>query len=184
MGAGGDEMARYRAVLRSAMIKQQLTAAGVSGVEQVWCHEVGGSRLLHGVSIRQRFPGHPIQAGTIAAQCGASVYASKFIVVVDEDVDVTNLDHLMWAVVTRTEPRESIHFIDGSWDSPADPRLDPARRAAKNPTHSVAVIDACRPWHWRDKFAPANSPTAETTRLARERFGWLIDGALREKAMR
>jgi len=80
--------------------------------------------------IKQRYPGHAVQAGHIAAQCGASAYASKYIVVVDDDVDVTNLDHLLWAMLTRTDPKESIQFIEGSWDSPADPRLSPEKRAA------------------------------------------------------
>src|SRR5712692_3343962 len=129
MGAGPDEMARYSAVLRSAMVKQNMTAAGVPEVQQVWCHEVGGSRMLHGISIKQKYPGHATQAGVIAAQCGAAAYASKYIVVTDEDVDVTNLDHLLWAMLTRTEPKESIQFIQNSWDSPADPRLSPEKRA-------------------------------------------------------
>jgi 4-hydroxy-3-polyprenylbenzoate decarboxylase len=102
----------------------------VPEVQQVWCHEIGGARMFHGVSIKQRYPGHAIQAGHIAAQCGASAYASKYVVVVDEDIDVTNLDNLLWAMLTRTDPKESIHFIEGSWDSPADPRLPPQRRAA------------------------------------------------------
>src|ERR1700757_3176921 len=75
MGGGPDEMARYRAVMRSATIKQNMTNAGVPGVQQVWCHEIGGARLLHGVSITQRHPRHAVQAGQIAAQCGASAYA-------------------------------------------------------------------------------------------------------------
>src|SRR5436305_9490176 len=108
MGAGPDEMARYRAVMRSAMIKQNMTNAGVPGVEQVWCHEVGAARTLHGVSIKQRYPGHAVQAAHIAAQCGGSAYASKYIVVCDEDVDVTNLEHMLWAMCTRTDPVESI----------------------------------------------------------------------------
>jgi UbiD family decarboxylase len=176
MGAGPDEMARYRAVLRSAMIKQNMANAGVPDVQQVWCHEVGGSRLLHGVSIKQRYPGHAVQAGHIAAQCGASAYASKYIIVVDEDVDVTNLESLIWAMLTRTDPKESIQFITGSWDSPADPVLSPAKRASGDMTHSVAVIDACKPFHWRDKFPPSNTPSAEVAKKARERFGWLLDG--------
>ena len=122
MGAGPDEMARYRAVLRSAMVKQNMANAGVPDVQQVWCHEIGGARMLHGISIKQQYPGHAVQAGQVAAQCGASAYASKYVVVVDEDVDVTNLDHLLWAMLTRTDPKESIQFITGSWDSPADPR--------------------------------------------------------------
>ena len=62
-----------------------------------------------------------MQAAHVAAQCGASAYASKYIIVVDDDVDVTNLDQLLWAMLTRTDPKESIQFITGSWDSSADP---------------------------------------------------------------
>jgi len=162
--------------MRSATIKQNMTNAGVPEVKQVWCHEVGGARMFHGVAIKQRYPGHAVQAGHIAAQCGASAYASKYIVVVDDDIDVTNLDQLLWAMLTRTDPKESIQFIEGSWDSPADPRLSPDKRAAGDMTHSVAIIDACRPWHWRDKFPPTNTPSAEVARKAREKFGWLLDG--------
>jgi UbiD family decarboxylase len=175
MGAGPDEMARYRAVMRSATIKQNMINAGVPGVEQVWCHEIGGARMFHGIAIKQRYPGHPTQAGFVAAQCGASAYASKYVVVVDDDVDVTNLEHLLWAMFTRTDPKESIQFIERSWDSPADPRLPPERRKVRDMTHSVAVIDACRPYHWRDEFPAANTPSAETMRKAREKFGWLLN---------
>jgi 4-hydroxy-3-polyprenylbenzoate decarboxylase len=176
MGGGPDEMARYRAVMRSATIKQNVTNAGVPGVQTVWCHEVGGARMLHALSITQRYPGHAVQAAHVAAQCGASAYASKYVVVVDDDVDVTSLDHLLWAMLTRTDPKESIQFITGSWDSSADPALPPERRAAGNMTHSVALINACKPWHWRDKFPATNAPSPEVTRKAREKFGWLLDG--------
>src|SRR6266849_6015845 len=152
------KMVRYRAVMRSATIKQNVANAGVPGVQAVWCHEVGGARMLHAISITQRYPGHAVQTAHVAAQCGASAYASKYIVVVDEDVDVTSLDHLLWAMLTRTDPKESIQFIEGAWDSPADPRLPPDRRAVGDMTHSVAIIDACRPYHWRDQFPPSNAP--------------------------
>ena len=42
-------------------------------------------------------------------------------------------------------------------------------------THSVAIIDACKPWHWRDKFPPTNTPSPEVARKAREKFGWLLN---------
>ena len=174
MGGGSDEMARYRGVMRSAMIKQNVTNAGVPNVTQVWCHEVGGSRMLHGVAINQRYPGHSVQAGNIAAQCGGSAYASKYVIVVDDDIDVSNLEQLIWAMCTRTDPKESIQFIEGSWDSRADPRLDPEKRAIRDVRHSVAIIDACRPFRWRDKFARSNAPTAEFAKEALDKFGWLM----------
>jgi 4-hydroxy-3-polyprenylbenzoate decarboxylase len=162
--------------MRSATIKQNIANAGVPGVTQVWCHEIGGARMLHGIAIKQRYPGHAVQAGHIAAQCGASAYASKYVVVVDDDVDATNLDHLLWAMLTRTDPKHSIQFIEGSWDSPADPALSPEKRARGDMTHSVAIIDATRPWAWRDKFPPTNTPSAEVARKAKEKFGWLLEG--------
>ncbi|HXQ52631.1 MAG TPA: UbiD family decarboxylase [Stellaceae bacterium] len=177
MGAGPDEMARYRGVLRSATIMQNIANAGVPDVQQVWCHEVGGARMLHGISIKQRYPGHAAQVGHVAAQCGASAYASKYIVVVDEDIDVTNLETLLWAWLTRTDPKESIQFITHSWDSPADPRLSPEKRKRGDMTHSVAIVDACKPFHWRDQFPPTNAPSAAVAKKAAEKFGWLLDGA-------
>jgi 4-hydroxy-3-polyprenylbenzoate decarboxylase len=55
--------------------------------------------------------------------------------------------------------------------------LPPERRAVGVMTHSVALINACKPFHWRDKFPPTNAPSPEVTRKARERFGGLLDGS-------
>jgi 4-hydroxy-3-polyprenylbenzoate decarboxylase len=112
----------------------------------------------------------------VAAQCGASAYASKYVVVVDEDVDATNLEQVLWAMITRTDPKECIQFITGAWDSNADPALPPERRAIGDQTHSVALINACKPWHWRERFPPTNAPSPEVARKAQEKFGWLMDG--------
>jgi hypothetical protein len=61
-------------------------------------------------------------------------------------------------------------FIRGSWESIADPALPPQRREVGDNTHSVAIIDACRPWNWRDQFAETNTPSPEVTRKAQEKF--------------
>ena len=175
MGKGAEEMSRYRAVVRSAVLKKNILDAGVPDVRAVWCHEIGGARMLHGVAITQRYPGHARQAGHIAAQCRAAVYAGKFVVVVDDDVDVANLEELIWAMITRSDPATSIDIIQGAWTSPADPRVTPEQRAAGDLTNSRAVIDACRPYHWRDQFPMVNAPSAEVARKAREKFGFLLE---------
>jgi UbiD family decarboxylase len=175
MGGGSDEMGRYRAVLRSAMLKQALADSGVPDVTNVWCHEVGSSRMLHGVAINQRYPGHAKQAGHIAAQCHATNYANKYIVVVDDDIDVTNLEELWWALLTRSDPASSIDIITGTRTSPADPSLTPEQRARDDLTNSRAVIDACRPFHWRDQFPKVNAPTPAEAKKARARFGYLLE---------
>ena len=79
-------------------------------------------------------------------------------------------------MLTRSDPKESIQIIDGTWDSPADPRIPPEKRKIGDMSHSVAIINACRPWHWRNEFPLANTPSPEIARKAREKFGYLLDG--------
>jgi len=43
-------------------------------------------------------------------------------------------------------------------------------------THSVAVIDACIPFHWRDQFPMSNAPSPEVTRKSEEKYGYLMQG--------
>jgi 4-hydroxy-3-polyprenylbenzoate decarboxylase len=170
-----DELARYRAVTRSALLRQNIQKAGVPDVKAVWAHEVGTARMLVGVSITQRYPGHSKQAGHIACQCHVGAYAGKYVVVVDDDVDVSNLDELIWAMLTRSDPATSIDIITGAWSTPLDPRISPEEKAKGNFTNSRAIIDACRPFHWRDKFPKVNMPSPETARKAREKFGYLLE---------
>jgi 4-hydroxy-3-polyprenylbenzoate decarboxylase len=160
--------------MRSALLREEIEKAGVPDVNAVWAHECGGSRMLLGVSIKQRYPGHVKQAGHIAAQCHVGAYAGKYIVVVDEDIDVSNLEELMWAMATRSDPASSIDIITGAWSTPLDPRLDPVEREKGNFTNSRAIIDACRPYHWRDQFPKVNRLTAEQMAAAKEKFGYLL----------
>ena len=169
-----DEQARYRAVTRSAMLREEIEKAGVPGVTAAWAHEAGGARMLVAVAVDQRYPGHVKQAGHIAAQCHVGAYAGRYVVVVDSDIDVSNLEELMWAVCTRSDPATSIDIITGAWSTPLDPRLNPEDRAKGNFTNSRAIIDACRPFHWRDQFPKVNRLTAEQLAAARQKFGYLL----------
>ena len=172
-----DEYSRFRAVTRSALVHRNIQAAGVPDVSAVWAHEVGGSRMLLGVAIKQRYPGHAKQAGHIACQCQAGAYGGKWVIVVDDDVDVTSLDDLIAAALTRSDPATSTDFIRDCWTSPADPRVHPDERAKGNLTNSRMIIDACIPFHWRDRFSKSIRPSADVARRAREKFGYLLEPA-------
>jgi len=169
-----DEMARYRAVVRSALLKQEIEKAGVPDITAAWAHEAGGARMLLAVAIKQRYPGHVKQAGHVAAMCHVGAYAGKYVVVVDDDVDVSNLEEVMWAMSTRSDPATCIDIITNTWSTPLDPRLAPDDREKGNYTNSRAIIDACRPFHWRDKFPRVNRLSPEELREAHEKFGYLL----------
>lgn len=169
-----DESMRYLSVMRSALLRENITKAGVPDVTGAWMHEVGGGRFLIGVSIKQRYGGHSKQAGHIACQCHLGAYSGRYVIVTDDDVDVSNLEELIWAMCTRSDPATSIDVITNTWSTPLDPRIDPAHRAVKDYTNSRAIIDACRPWHWRDAFPKIITGTLEERRENRKRFEYLL----------
>jgi 4-hydroxy-3-polyprenylbenzoate decarboxylase len=171
-----EEQARYRAVMRSAVLKQELQKSGLPDVVATWCHEAGGSRQLTAVSIKQRYPGHSRQAGHLAAMCRSVAYAGKYVVVVDDDIDVANLQDLMWAVTSRSDPATSIDIIHDAWSTPLDPSIPPEKKARGDYTNSRAIIDACRPFHWKDKYPIVNMPLPETAKKTKEMFTWMLDG--------
>jgi 4-hydroxy-3-polyprenylbenzoate decarboxylase len=165
-----DELARYRAVTRSAALKENIAKAGVPDVTGVWAHECGTARMLLGISIKQRYPGHAMQTGHVAAMCHLGAYAGKYVIVVDDDIDVSNLEELIWAMITRSDPATSIDIIHNCWSTPLDPRIPPEEKAKGNLTNSRAIIDACRPFHWKDEFPAVNSPPPEVVRELQQKW--------------
>ena len=139
-----------KAVMRSALLFDALLAAGVPDVTAVWAHEIGGARMFNVVAIKQRYAGHAKQAGHILSQCGVGAYMSRYSVVVDDDIDPSNLQEVMWAVATRTDPDVDIDIIKRGMGSKNDPMFVAYRYAA--PFSSKAIIDACRPYDHLEQF--------------------------------
>jgi 4-hydroxy-3-polyprenylbenzoate decarboxylase len=131
-----------RTVLKSAMIHDTLVKTGIPDVRGVWADESGGGRLLIVVSIKQRYWGHSRQAAYVTSQCQPAAYMNRYVIVVDEDVDPTNLEDVMWAVCTRCDPAEDIEIMRKSWGGKVDPLLRDQRR----PYNTRAIIDACIPF--------------------------------------
>jgi len=126
------------------------------------------------LAIKQRYPGHAKQVATLASSCGSSVYGLKMIIVVDDDIDVSNLDQLMWATLSRYDPETSVEIVKRMRSTPADPRLTPDQRKIRDFTNSRMIIDATRPFEWGDKFPKVNAPSQDVVRKAREMFGYLL----------
>ncbi|MES2756817.1 MAG: UbiD family decarboxylase [Pseudomonadota bacterium] len=154
-----------KAVMRSALLMDALEASGVPDVQAVWAHEIGGARMFNVVSIKQRYAGHARQAGHILSQCGVGAYMSRYSVVVDEDIDPSNMQEVMWAVATRTDPDLDIDIIKRGMGSKNDPMS--IAYQSKAPFTSKAVIDACRPYDFIKEFpevAEASKELQEKTR--------------------
>jgi 4-hydroxy-3-polyprenylbenzoate decarboxylase len=147
----------YRSLLRSAFIWNAMEQAGVPDIKAVYVPPAA-QRFMIVVAIRQRYPGHAKQAGMIASQCGPGAYLGRYVVVVDDDIDVTNLQDVVWAMCTRTDPATSIDIIRRAWSGPLDPIIPQGQKGHS----SRMVIEAVRPYEWKDQFPAVSEITPET----------------------
>ena len=155
---------------RAAAIWSNLEMAGVTDVVGVWQHV---AQLMTVVALKQRYAGHAKRAALIAA---AQSYMGRLVVVVDDDVDPSDLADVMWAVTTRCEPSEQIDIVRNAWSSALDPRIPPEAKDAGVTSHSKAIIEAVRPFGWKDKFPPTSALTAKETREIETKWGAAIEG--------
>lgn len=163
---------RFGAYLRSTVIREQLAAAGVPRVTGAWVPPEAGNRGFAVVAIDQGYPGHATQAAMAASQVGGVAYLGRYVVVVDDDVDIYDMNDVWWAILTRVDPARDIQFVKRGWAGPLDQAAHPDARGL----NSRMVIDATRPWEWKERFAEP-VVTGEMSRATRERFGWLLDGS-------
>lgn len=133
---------------RSVLLREALVKAGIPEVRGVWAHEAGDSRILLIVSIRQQYPGHARQAALIASQCSVGAAVSRYIIVVDEDIDPCNTHDVLWAVCTRSDPEKDIDLLRRTPGGSGDPVFRPPRLGLT----SKAIIDACKPFEWMNEY--------------------------------
>jgi len=136
---------------RAAGIWSNLEDVGVTDIVGAWQHV---SQLMTVIALKQRYAGHSKRAGLIAA---GNSYMGRIVVTVDEDVDPSNLADVMWAVTTRCEPSEAVDIIRGGWSSSLDPRLLPSDRDKGQTSNSKMIIDACKPFAWKDSYPPSSA---------------------------
>jgi UbiD family decarboxylase len=117
----------------------------VPGVKDVYSYQAGGGHLAV-VSIQQQHPGHAKQAGL--ALVNNSGHRPRYAVVVDDDVNIRDLQEVLWVLCTRSDPVKDIQIITRTTSSPVEPIIPPW----ENDLMSRAVIDATRPFEWLDRF--------------------------------
>ena len=156
--------------LRAATIWSNLDTAGVSDVVGAWQHV---SQLMTVVALKQRYDGHAKRAALVAA---AHSYMARLVVVVDEDVDPSNLNDVMWAVATRCEPSEQVDIVRNAWSSALDPRIAPDDKARGVTSHSKLIIEACRPFPWIDRFPPTSALSLAEARAIEAKWGHALKG--------
>lgn len=137
-----NEQSGFFSVIRSARIWDDLEKLGVPGVQGVYAHPAAaGGFGMTVISLEQRYAGHAAQALALAAQVPGGAYYTKWIIAVDEDVDPTDTDQVIWAAASRCNPIDDIDILRNTWSTWLDPTQNPPE---KRPYGSKALINACK----------------------------------------
>ena len=163
----------WRSLLESAAIRDRLRKAGVPEVKKVWRHEAGCSQFWTVVSISQQYIGHARQAGYIAAQCVEGASMGRYVIVVDDDIDPQNLQEVIWALSTRSDPATGIEILHRAPSNPLDPII---KKPTTHYESSRAVIDACKPFEWIDGFPKTVAISKDLEMEVRSKWPDLLEG--------
>ena len=114
-----------------AMLKRKF-----AGIKRVHFHGSGGVGLMCIVAMKQyaRNEARQVLATLLGSQ------GSKLAVVVDEDIEIHDMDKVMWAICTRAQAQKDVMILPNMtlW------QLDPS--APDDGSYSVMGIDATRPF--------------------------------------
>ncbi len=153
------EMALFYAVTKSARLWDDLDKYGIPGIAGVWTIPAAASGFgMVVVSLEQRYAGHAAQVLALAAQAPSAAYYTKWIVAVDEDVDPTNINEVIWALSTRCSPVDDIDILRNTWSTWLDPTQNPPE---ERPWGSKALINACKEHRFLEVFSQRTTLTRE-----------------------
>lgn len=145
------EQSGFFAVIRSARIWDDLDKLGIPGVQGVYAHPAGaGGFGMTVLSLEQRYAGHAAQCLALAAQVPGGAYYTKWIIAVDEDIDPTDMDQVIWAMSSRCNPVEDIDVLRNTWSTWLDPTQNPPE---ERPYGSKALINACKEHRYLPVFS-------------------------------
>ena len=136
------EQSGFFSVIRSAKIWDDLDKLGIPGIQGVYSHPAAaGGFGMTVISLEQRYAGHAAQVLALAAQVPGGAYYTKWIIAVDEDIDPTDMDQVIWAMASRCNPIDDIDILRNTWSTWLDPTQNPPE---KRPYGSKALINACK----------------------------------------
>ncbi|MDP2643382.1 MAG: UbiD family decarboxylase [Desulfobacterales bacterium] len=159
----------------SAVLWNQLDRR-VPGIQGVWYfHESNGPSMI-AISVKQMYAGHAKTAGTFAAGYLTEAEPCRWIIVVDDDIDPSNIAEVLWAMGQRCDPATGIDVISGLCACPLSPTATPEMRRSRNYTHSRAILLACKPYEWIDAFPPSIKSSPAVMKKVKEKWGKVLYG--------
>lgn len=127
-------------------------------VLNVYNPPAGGGKLMSILQVKKTSPadeGIQRQAALLAFSAFKEL---KTVILVDEDVDIFDMNDVMWTINTRFQAHQDIMTLEGMRNHPLDPSETPAYspgRIREVGMSSKLVLDGTVPYDLKDKFKRA-----------------------------
>ncbi len=113
-----------------------------------------------------------VKTGFLASQNRPAAYHGRYVIVVDDDIDPSDQQQVLWALCTRSDPEKDIDIIRRAWSTPLDTTIRKPTNAYFN---SRAIIDACKPYEWIDEFPREIKIDPELEEKMKRKWGALLN---------
>jgi 4-hydroxy-3-polyprenylbenzoate decarboxylase len=145
----------------------------ITGVCGVYLLEDATVHAIPVVSLEQQYDGHAMRAAMLALGVGATAFQSSIVIVVDEDIDPSNISEVLWALGTRTDERSFI-TLPNCWGILSDPMMSPERIRLNHFEKSRTIILAVKPYYWKSQFPESIKVSKELRKQIIEKWGTII----------
>ncbi|MFC1861432.1 hypothetical protein ACFLYL_04095 [Chloroflexota bacterium] len=140
------------------------------GIKGVWMQDYMGFGPTI-VSIKQMYPGQAKQAALAILSNPATSFMVPYVIVVVDDIDPSDIEEVIWAVVTRCDPATSIDILRQVRSLSSNPTLDPEKKKRQDYTISSAVMLAVKPFVSEKPFPPRTCRTSEQLKEIEKKWG-------------
>lgn len=167
----------------SAIAWNLMEDLGVSGVTDVWIPPVtSGTHII--VQIHKNYRGHAQQVASALWAWSIAQFSFKHVIVVEEDIDIRDPEHIEWAIAYRVNAGEGgIVTFGPTFGSPLDPSTRPELRNPRiygSGKWTRVLIDATRNWEFEPnpeyegrRFPPISRMPVELERRIASRWSEL-----------
>lgn len=147
--SGNQTEHSYMSFVGPALTWNHLEDAGVAGITGVSGYGPGATITV--VSIKQQYYGHARQVAN--ALWGASRGGSKYVIVVDSDIDASDLHKVMLSVANRCQGSKGITVFPDTHGAGLDPAVHPDLKKKLDGSSSWdrVFIDATWPFDWEPR---------------------------------
>jgi 4-hydroxy-3-polyprenylbenzoate decarboxylase len=133
--------------------KASLLAAGIPGVKDLNVVEMGCAGFICVVSLTKSYYAGNAQQVMSFLQCLG--HFPKITICVDEDIDVFDMDMVLWALASRVQPHRDVDItLPNYFGCSLDPSIPDRLKPMPTPVSSRMMIDATKSFKEDVVFSP------------------------------